>query len=311
MNTTAEMDSLNEARQIIRSAHDVWDLTVPCIEDYWDVATLRRFKEIGFTFVSATIEDFPATFDGVTGYIERAKRIVAAEDAWLCLATSIDEIDRGRQEGKLVLGINIQDTAPIETDISRLASLHALGVRQMLLAYNIRYYVADGCAETADAGLSNFGRAVVREMNRLGIVVDCSHTGRRSSLEAIEISERPTIFSHSGVYALCRHIRNLTDDQIRACAARGGVIGVVGNGSCLCDAEARPETMFRHIDYVVNLVGPEHVGIGTDYLKDKPAKRNPAASAAVRARMATKKTAWPDLSIVWPVRSCGHVAPSG
>lgn len=87
MNTPAEMSALNEARQIIADARDVWDLTVPCIEDYWDVATLRRFKETGFSFVSATIEDFPATFDGVTAYIERAKRIVAEEAAWLCLAT--------------------------------------------------------------------------------------------------------------------------------------------------------------------------------------------------------------------------------
>src|SRR5258705_8588111 len=105
-------------------------------------------------------------------------------------------------------------------------------------------------------------------MNRVGMTVDCSHTGRRSSLEAIELSERPAIFSRSGAYSVCAHIRNIRDEQIRACAARGGVIGVVGIGAFIGDAKARTESVFRHIDYTATLVGPQHVGLGTDYVKD-------------------------------------------
>lgn len=293
-------DLRERARQQLAHAISVWDITVPCIEDYWAVQTFARFKKAGFTFVSATVADFPATFDGVTHYVRRMKEIVEIENSWLTLATTLAEVDAGRRDGKLVLGLNLQDAAPIETDLSRVAALHALGVRHMQLAYNIRNYIADGCAEADNAGLSNFGRQVVREMNRVGIIVDGSHTGRRSTLEAIELSERATIFSHSGAYTLCPHIRNITDEQIRACAAGGGVIGIVGNGSFLGDRAARPATMFRHIDYVAELVGPEHVGLGTDFLKDKPAKNNPAATAVVRERMAAKRTAWPDSSVVWP-----------
>lgn len=300
MTALQSSDHRERAIQHIRAARNVWDMTVPCIEDYWAVETFDRFWRTGFTFLSVTVEDFPATFAGVTHYIQRMREIAAIKADALALVTTLAQIDQARRDGKLALGFNLQDAAPIEHDISRVQALHTLGVRHMLLAYNIRNYVADGCAEAADAGLSNFGRQVVREMNRVGIIVDGSHTGRRSTLEAIDLSERPTIFSHSGVYALCPHIRNLKDEQIRACAARGGVIGIVGNGSFLGDRVGHPETMFRHLDYVAQLVGPKHVGLGTDFLKDKPARSNPAAAKAVGVRMAAKPNVWPDSSVVWP-----------
>lgn len=321
MSMTAQhrADYREQAVQQIAMAANVWDMTVPCIEDYWAVETFARFKKVGFSFLSLTVEDFPATFAGVTHYVRRIREIVDQERSWLALATTLAEIDQGRRDNKLVLGLNLQDAAPIETDLSRVQALHSLGVRHMLLAYNIRNYVADGCAETSDAGLSNFGRQVVREMNRVGIIVDGSHTGRRSTLEAIDLSERPVIFSHSGVHALCPHIRNLTDDQMRACAARDGVIGIIGNGSFLGDRVGLPSTMFQHIDYVAELVGSRHVGIGTDYLKDKPAKNNPVAAKAIGVRMAAKPTAWPDSSVVWPdptgtqipLAESGTVQPEG
>ena len=165
----------------------------------------------------------------------------------------------------------------------------------MLLAYNVRNLVADGCAETADAGLSNLGRQVVREMNRVGMIVDCSHTGRRSSLQAIDLSERPVIFSHSNAHALGPHIRNIRDEQIRACAARGGVIGVVGVGAFLGDAEAQTESVFRQIDYIANLVGPEHVGLGTDYVKIFPARNHASVWESV-----SPEASWPNATNAWP-----------
>jgi membrane dipeptidase len=180
----------------------------------------------------------------------------------------------------------VQDTVQLDMDLSRIEALYTIGVRHMLLAYNTRNFVADGCAEPADAGLSNFGRQVVREMSRVGMIVDGSHTGRRSSLEAIELSELPPIFSHSCAYSVCAHIRNIHDEQIRACAARGGVIGIAGIGAFLGDAEAQTESMFRHIDYVATLVGPQHVGLGTDYVKNM--------AAVWEAIRAAKETSWPD-----------------
>jgi membrane dipeptidase len=218
--------------------------------------------------------------------IQRFREAAKPHAQWLTIGTSLAEIDQGRREGKLVVGLNVQDTVQLGMDLSRVEALHAIGVRHMLLAYNVRNFVADGCAEPADAGLSIFGRQVVREMNRVGMVVDLSHTGRRSTLDAIEISERPTIFSHSGCHAVCAHIRNIRDEQIRACAARGGVIGVVGIGGFIGDAEARSETVFRHIDHVASLVGPQHVGLGADYVQNMQGVWD-----AIRA---AKDSSWPD-----------------
>ncbi len=272
----------------ILASSDVWDMTLPWVPEYQDLSTLRRFKAAGYTFISATTEDFPATFEGVLSIIQRFKEVAKAEADWLAIGTSLADIDRGRREGKLVIGLNIQDTVQLGMDLSRVGTLYGIGVRHMQLAYNMRNYVADGCAEPSDAGLSIFGCQVVREMHRVGMVVDLSHTGRRSSLEAIGISDRPTIFSHSNAYALCAHIRNVHDDQIRACAAGGGVIGVVGVGAFIGDVQASSESLFHHIDYIVSLVGPQHVGLGTDY--------NPDPEGAYASMLATKDSMWPDPS---------------
>ena len=109
---------------------------------------------------------------------------------------------------------------------------------------------------------------VVEEMNRLGILVDGTHCGYRTSMEAIEVTQQPFIFSHSNAHALVPHFRNIRDDQIKACAATGGIIGVNGVGAFLDDPEAKTETVFRHVDHVANLVGPEHVALGVDYVRD-------------------------------------------
>jgi membrane dipeptidase len=119
-----------------------------------------------------------------------------------------------------------------------------------------------------DDGLTSFGRDVVDEMNRVGMMVDVSHCGYRTSMEAIERSSAPVIFSHSSMRGVWEHDRNIRDDQVRACAATGGVIGINGVGIFLGDNDASPAAMARHIDYAVQLVGPEHVGVGTDYVFD-------------------------------------------
>jgi membrane dipeptidase len=297
-NEATQQEAANVGSEVsdLLKTSDVWDMTLPWMSIYWDMEILARYKAAGYTFVSATLQDWPPTFEGMSRCIEQFKSLAQSESDWLMLGSSLADIDRGRRDGKLVMGFNSQETKPIGEDLSRIEALHAMGVRHMLLAYNVRNLVADGCAEPADAGLSNFGRQVVREMNRVGIVVDCAHTGRRSSLEAIDLSARPVIFSHSNAYALCSHIRNLTDEQIRACAARDGVIGVVGVGAFLGDAEARTETVFRQIDYIASLVGPEHVGLGTDYVKLLPAREY----AREWEEINLTEAAWPDPKNAWP-----------
>ena len=234
---------------------DVWDMTVPWVEMYWSIDVLNRYRQAGYTFANLTIQDMPASYEGVQSEVAKFQKLCEPHADWLCFGSTTDEIEKGRHEGKLVLGLNVQDTELVHEDLSRLEVLKAMGVRHMLIAYQTRNRAADGCAEPDDAGLSMFGRSLIREMNRIGMIVDVSHVGRRSSLEAIEHSELPVIFSHSGIHAVCKHIRNIDDDQIKACAASGGAIGVVGIGAFLGDAEAKAETVFRHIDHVVQLVG--------------------------------------------------------
>jgi membrane dipeptidase len=105
-------------------------------------------------------------------------------------------------------------------------------------------------------------------MNRVGMLVDGAHSGYRTTMDAMEASTAPCIFSHSCAYAVFAHYRNIKDDQILRCAQTGGVVGVNGLGEFIDDTEARSESMFRHIDHIANLAGPQHVGIGLDYVKD-------------------------------------------
>ena len=140
---------------------------------------------------------------------------------------------------------------------------YQLGVRQMLFAYNKSNGLCGGCLD-GDAPLTALGRAAVTEMNRVGMVVDCSHISESASLEIATLSSQPVIYSHSNPRVLCDHPRNIADAQIRACAATGGVIGINGIGSFLGGDTCDAERIVRHIDYLVDLVGIDYVGIGLD-----------------------------------------------
>ena len=155
-------------------------------------------------------------------------------------------------------------------DVGMVDVYYRLGVRQMLFAYNRNNKAGGGCHDE-DIGLTPFGRDVIREMNRVGMLVDCSHSGHRTTMEAMEASTAPVIFSHSNARRLCDHERNIRDDQIKGCAATGGVIAVTGVGRFLGPRGPVVEHLVEHIDYMVELVGPAHVGLGMDsVLQQKP-----------------------------------------
>ena len=137
----------------------------------------------------------------------------------------------------------------------------------MLFAYNLNNDAAGGCHD-ADCGLTDFGCEVVREMNRVGMIVDCSHAGYQTTMDIIDESSKAVVFSHSNPVAVWDHQRNIKDEQIRACARRGGVIGLNGMGIFLGDNDIRIETLLQHVRYVSDLVGADHIGIGFDYSPD-------------------------------------------
>ncbi|MGH6880051.1 MAG: dipeptidase [Hypericibacter sp.] len=183
------------------------------------------------------------------------------------LARAVADIRKAKADGKVAIVFNFQNGQPIEGSLNRLLVFRELGLRNMQLTYNERNFIGDGCLEPANSGLSKFGREVVKAMNRWGIGIDLSHVGERTALEAMTLSEKPCIFSHSNPKARANSPRNATDEQIKLLAEGGGVIGINGWGPMLWTGSEHPPTVedfVDHIEYVAELVGVDHVGIATD-----------------------------------------------
>jgi len=190
----------------------------------------------------------------------------------LVLATSATDIERAKREGRVAAILGLEGAEPLEGDLGVLRMLHRLGVRVVGLTWNRRNQAADGVNEAG--GLTNFGVALVRELNRLGMVIDVAHLAPAGVRDVLELSEAPVIASHANAYALCPHRRNLTDEQLEAIAAKGGVVGVTfvprfvaegGEGASL-------GRLLDHIDHVAKVAGIDHVGLGSDFdgFADRP-----------------------------------------
>jgi membrane dipeptidase len=252
----------------------VWDNTFPCtilcgsLPEH--VQSLRRMKESGYNFVSLTISGDKF---GIEFCVRRIGELLATfrpHADWLTVCYGVADIEAAKVAGKLGVGFHFQGTDPFGRDLGMVEVFYRLGVRHALLAYNQKNAVGDGCHERTDAGLSRYGLELIAEMNRVGMLVDCTHTGYRTTMEAMEASTAPCIFSHSSCRALCDHERNITDDQMKACARGGGVIGINGVGTFLGHDDASTENLIRHIDYAAQLVGPQHVGYGSDFVSSIP-----------------------------------------
>ncbi|MBU2510839.1 dipeptidase [bacterium] len=179
---------------------------------------------------------------------------------------SVNDIFQAKKEGKLGVIFHFQGSAPFEDDINMVEVYHRLGVRMCQLCYNAKDLVGCGCAVEEDTGLTEYGAKIIGEMNRLGIVVDCAHTGYKTTMDAIEASTSPVIISHGNAKAICNNRRNLEDELIQAIARKGGVVGFNGFPGFVAD-KPRPtlDDMLDHVDYMAKLVGPENISVGIDY----------------------------------------------
>ena len=184
----------------------------------------------------------------------------------MTLCTTSDQIAKAVAVGKVAAILAIEGGEAIGDDLAALRALHKLGVRSMGLVWNQRNLIADGVGERrAKGGLTNFGVEVVKEMNRLGIVVDVSHLTDPGFWDVIEIAKAPIMATHSNARAVCDHPRNLTDDQIKALAENGGVMGMNFAPAFVHKDKATVNGVLDHIDHIVELVGPDHVGLGSDF----------------------------------------------
>lgn len=263
-----EANSSN-ARRLI-NAVPVWDHHA-CLplrpNDPAFLPQLARHKAAGFDAITVNIgfgEQGP----------EEHLRMIAALRHWLMarpeeylLLLEADDVERARSTGRLAVGFDIEGANAVGDQLSLIQLYYDLGVRWMLMAYNTSNRAGGGCQDE-DGGLTNFGRAIVAEMERVGMLLCLSHTGHRTVREVLAMATQPLIFSHSNCAALHPHPRNIPDELIRACAATGGVVGINGVGIFLGKNDISSETYARHVDHVVQLVGPAHVSIALDYVFD-------------------------------------------
>lgn len=208
----------------------------------------------------------------VKGAIKRLAHFTYVTDMlgdYVFKASRPEDIERAKREGKHCLYMTSNTTplaesrVSVEEELQFIKIFFNLGVRMTHLTYNRRNVIGDGCAEASDAGLSDFGRAVVAEMNRAGIIADISHSGQKTSFEAAKASSLPVVASHSGAHSLNGHIRCKTDEVMKAIVDGGGYIGVFCVPRFL-GLSGDISAFLDHIDYIVKKFGIEHAAIGTD-----------------------------------------------
>ncbi len=191
-----------------------------------------------------------------------------AADARVAVVLDREDLPRAAQPGRLSVLLHLEGGKPLQGGIAQLRNFHRLGVRSLQPTWNLRNELGDGVWENRTrGGLTRFGVDVIREMNRLGMVVDLSHMNREGFYQSLEVAQAPLIVSHANACGVYDHIRNLDDAQLRAVAAQGGVVGILALPFTVAGRESSIEHMLRHIDYMVELIGIEHVALGMDFVK--------------------------------------------
>ncbi len=189
--------------------------------------------------------------------------VVRANASQIVHATTVADIDRAQREGKVVAVMSIENGDALGADVAVLEEFYRQGVRMMGLTWNPSNALGDGTLGRQHGGLTDLGRSVLRRMEELGVVVDVSHLSEQSFWEALRSTRGPIIASHSNAAVLHMHPRNLTDEQLRAIAQRGGVVGVNFYAGFL--GAATLDRVLDHIDYLAKVMGVDHVALGSDY----------------------------------------------
>lgn len=230
-------------------------------------ATLDNVKlwhEAGISYLSINVGFDVMPWQDTVKTLSAFRKWFLERPGQYVLVTNTADIRLAKAQGKMAITFDIEGMDALNGRVDMVEFYYALGVRQILFAYNLNNLAGGGCHDD-DQGLTTFGRAVIDEMNRLGMFVDLTHTGYRTTMDVMRYTDRPVIFSHSNPRALCDHGRNITDEQIVECARTGGIVSIVGLNRFLGEPHSTPERVVDHIEYVMDLVGPRHVGIGLDY----------------------------------------------
>jgi len=205
-----------------------------------------------------------ASFEGIIRDIARWESEVARHPDVFLSVRGARDLETARASGRVGLVDGLQDGVAFHDDLWRLPVLHRFGVRIIQPTYNLRNLLGDGCLEPDGAGLSRAGQEAIRRMNALGILVDLSHCGRRTTRDALAASAVPVAFTHTGCAAVADHPRNKTDEELKTLADKGGVAGIYFMPYLKPGAQPVAEDVVRHVEHAVKVAGEDHVGIGTD-----------------------------------------------
>ena len=257
------------ARSLVESSI-VWDnhSCMPLRADDRFLPQLERFRNVGVDVVSLNVGFAEITWEEHIRVLSFMRHWIAQRPDHYRLVGTVEDIRRCKAEGKLGILFDVEGMCPVQDQPWLVQTFYELGVRWMLVAYNKGNKAGGGCMDKEDSGLTAIGRAIIDEMERVGMVLCVTHTGARTAAEALEYAKKPVIFSHSNPLGVVQHPRNISDALMRACAKKGGVIGINGIGPFLGGGDL-VERVLAHVRYAVDLVGAEHVGLGIDYCFDQ------------------------------------------
>jgi len=233
---------------------------------------IDEWKKGGATVIAPTILDLFNHSTKINAYealrsIAYFYKIIKERENELLQVRNVEHFYQAKKEKKIGIVLAFQSTMPIEFNINLIDIYQKLGIKMILIAYNTKNVFGDGCGERTNCGLSKFGIKAIKEMNRVGITIDCSHTGYKTTMEIIEYSDKPVIFSHANSKVICNNPRNITDEQAIAVSKKGGVVGINGYPYFVDKNKSQPtiDDYINHIDHFVDVLGIDHVGIGIDY----------------------------------------------
>ncbi|MGI6129361.1 MAG: dipeptidase [bacterium] len=269
--------------EIVVSLHDHSFIVPEDTSEIWDYLREGRcrtaYEALSVSHIDILFENF---LDGITMITSKAgwKWTDIIHDIgihfadffhsdMLYLALTVDDLYRAKKEGKIAAVATLEAATAIENELDRVDVLYGLGIRCMGITYSESNALGSGLKEPGDGGLTRFGHQVVRRMNQLGMAIDVSHCGDKTALDTIEASDKPVFITHAGARSLWNTNRLMPDDVLKACAEKGGVIGIEAAPHTTLTAE-HPlhciDSFMQHFEYIANLVGIEHVAFGPDTL---------------------------------------------
>lgn len=265
--------SENEAKKLHNDALVFNMLTMP---DVLEEPIFSKMREGGVDAIHCTAaitEDFKQAMEGIEKLYARVESLPD-----VIIATKVSEIEQAKREGKLSVLLGFQDTAPLEGSLSNfrphLKSFYRAGVRCIQITYTGANSLGSGCGEYEDAGITWLGREVIEEMNSLGILIDLSHSGQKTTLQTTEFSKKPVAYTHTNSKTVCDNERNKNDDCLKKLGEKNGIIGVTALPRAVKLEPPRSlDDLLDHIDYIKDFIGIDHVGIGLDLVEGYKEKK--------------------------------------